>query len=578
MPPRTSPGVGRRVQICMPPSTDYIRDIVMPPLRGSTPHESIMAKMDYIWTALDKLESRKDATDRRLEGLRPPQRPDPEPPYRFRNGGGAYWNRQYQRYTQPTHRQPQHQKPNRYLSQPPYQLDRPARHPSGWDKLHARVPMSSLIYEASESTYYSNNDWDFDDYEESASDSDGYDEDFNVGYSRQPYHQLHSMMPQRPSYFTGDSYLQTQSSNPYSHRRTTHSNGQPWPKDRPLLPRSTSCCHPTTQLRQAVARLEQPVAEQQPLFQRPPWCQHPLSGTIDEDKDFRGEGKRGDEDLCYETELIPIHHSSSLDQELDAHHKMEKNNSLNWMGNFLDEVDGSKSSLLDDNHDKATFEDEEFTEMECHSVKMSDDSDLQGDSSQQKCLDSDDDYEDDRVDSEERRSYNLTAAGIQLLKVLVQRFMEDKQFGGRRNDADVRSRCMIRSLLQVPAIKDDFVKTKVREERDEVEMLHMFRNLVSIMKLALEEIAKVKTTNSYCLLLSVKQRSTVASKETLATEQRRESEKHDQTSPNDRSSLVLPPTPSAMLSLHLAVHAFAIDSIPSEFDGDRWISKIHNFL
>ncbi|KAG6398176.1 hypothetical protein SASPL_139631 [Salvia splendens] len=50
--------------------------------------------------------------------------------------------------------------------------------------------------------------------------------------------------------------------------------------------------------------------------------------------------------------------------------------------------------------------------------------------SQQKCLDSDDDYEDDRVDGDERRSYNLTAVEFQLLKVPVQRFMEDKQFGG----------------------------------------------------------------------------------------------------------------------------------------------------
>ena len=110
--------------------------------------------------------------------------------------------------------------------------------------------------------------------------------------------------------------------------------------------------------------------------------------------------------------------------------------------------------------------------MECHSMKMSDDSDLQvgGDnsspscvenSSQQKC------YEDDRVDGEKRCSYNLTAAELQQSKVLVQRFMEDKQFEGRRNDDDVRSQCMIRSLRQVPAIKDDYVKPKARKERDD---------------------------------------------------------------------------------------------------------------
>ncbi|KAG6424234.1 hypothetical protein SASPL_114649 [Salvia splendens] len=145
-----------------------------------------------------------------------------------------------------------------------------------------------------------------------------------------------------------------------------------------------------------------------------------------------------DEEFCYEIELIPDCHSSSLDQESDAH--QEKNDSSNWMGSFLEEADDSKSSLVDDNnHDKATFDDDEFTKMECHSVKMSDDSDLLWDvvgvtdsSSSPSC---------------------------------------DKQFGGRRNDADVRNRCMIRSLLQVPAIEDDFVKTKAREERDGVEML-----------------------------------------------------------------------------------------------------------
>ncbi|XP_042056431.1 uncharacterized protein LOC121801021 [Salvia splendens] len=38
---RNYTGVGLRDQICMPPSTDYIRDIVIPPLKGSTPQELI---------------------------------------------------------------------------------------------------------------------------------------------------------------------------------------------------------------------------------------------------------------------------------------------------------------------------------------------------------------------------------------------------------------------------------------------------------------------------------------------------------------------------------------------------------
>ncbi|KAG6391715.1 hypothetical protein SASPL_149473 [Salvia splendens] len=38
-----------------------------------------------------------------------------------------------------------------------------------------------------------------------------------------------------------------------------------------------------------------------------------------EEEDFRAEGKMVDEEFCYEIELIPDSHSSSLDRESDAH-------------------------------------------------------------------------------------------------------------------------------------------------------------------------------------------------------------------------------------------------------------------
>lgn len=56
-------------------------------------------------------------------------------------------------------------------------------------------------------------------------------------------------------------------------------------------------------------------------------------------------------------------------------------------------------------------------------------------------------------DDEGRRSYNRTAEELQQFQVLAQRFMEDEQFEGHRIDNYVKSRCMIRSLLQVPTIK-----------------------------------------------------------------------------------------------------------------------------
>ncbi|KAG6437285.1 hypothetical protein SASPL_102198 [Salvia splendens] len=45
--------------------------VVMPLLRGSTPQDPNQVKLEYLWTALDKLESRMEANDRRLERLRP---------------------------------------------------------------------------------------------------------------------------------------------------------------------------------------------------------------------------------------------------------------------------------------------------------------------------------------------------------------------------------------------------------------------------------------------------------------------------------------------------------------------------
>ena len=62
-----------------------------------------------------------------------------------------------------------------------------------------------------------------------------------------------------------------------------------------------------------------------------------------------------DEEFCYEIELIPNSHSSSLDQETTAHQKMEKNDSLNEMDSVLDEIEESKSSLLDDNHESTAL-------------------------------------------------------------------------------------------------------------------------------------------------------------------------------------------------------------------------------
>ncbi|XP_061358597.1 uncharacterized protein LOC133302792 [Gastrolobium bilobum] len=60
-----------------------------------------------------------------------------------------------------------------------------------------------------------------------------------------------------------------------------------------------------------------------------------------------------------------------------------------------------------------------------------------------------------QYDSQWPRRYNLVADEFQLFQVLMQRFIEDEPFQGPRIQNYVKNRCVIRKLLQVPAIKDD---------------------------------------------------------------------------------------------------------------------------
>ncbi|KAK4423740.1 60S ribosomal protein L34 [Sesamum alatum] len=76
-------------------------------------------------------------------------------------------------------------------------------------------------------------------------------------------------------------------------------------------------------------------------------------------------------------------------------------------------------------------------------------------------------------------SYNRAAEEFQQFQVLVQRFIEDEPFQGKRIQSYVKSRCMIRSLLQVPTIKDDCSKAK-KERREETDAISL-EQLVEII-------------------------------------------------------------------------------------------------
>ncbi|KAK7362298.1 hypothetical protein VNO77_04408 [Canavalia gladiata] len=65
-----------------------------------------------------------------------------------------------------------------------------------------------------------------------------------------------------------------------------------------------------------------------------------------------------------------------------------------------------------------------------------------------------------QYDSQWPRRYNLVAGEFQLFQVFMQRFLEDEPFQDPRIQNYVKNRCVIRNLLQVPAIKDDNTKDK----------------------------------------------------------------------------------------------------------------------
>ncbi|XP_002522431.3 uncharacterized protein LOC8281799 [Ricinus communis] len=65
-----------------------------------------------------------------------------------------------------------------------------------------------------------------------------------------------------------------------------------------------------------------------------------------------------------------------------------------------------------------------------------------------------------KYDSQGSHHYNQVAGEFQLFQVLIQRFIENEPFQGPRVQNYVKNRCVLRSLLQVPLVKDDCIKDK----------------------------------------------------------------------------------------------------------------------
>lgn len=57
------------------------------------------------------------------------------------------------------------------------------------------------------------------------------------------------------------------------------------------------------------------------------------------------------------------------------------------------------------------------------------------------------------------RQYNFVAGEVQLFQVLLHRFIENEPFQGPRIDNYVKNRCVVRSFLQVPALRGSVSET-----------------------------------------------------------------------------------------------------------------------
>ncbi|XP_073300989.1 uncharacterized protein [Primulina huaijiensis] len=119
-----------------------------------------------------------------------------------------------------------------------------------------------------------------------------------------------------------------------------------------------------------------------------------------------------------------------------------------------------------------------------------------------------------QYDSLGNHSYNRAVEEFQQFQVLMQRFVEDEPFQGPRVQNYVKNRCMIRSLLQVPLIRDDCVKDKKErgEEQDSIsveflvriikESMLIFRDFLRSDKSSKDHGAKVDTKEPTMALLA----------------------------------------------------------------------------
>ncbi|KAL0350893.1 UNVERIFIED_CONTAM: hypothetical protein Sradi_4238500 [Sesamum radiatum] len=112
----------------------------------------------------------------------------------------------------------------------------------------------------------------------------------------------------------------------------------------------------------------------------------------------------------------------------------------------------------------------------------------------------------DLWDSDPRgvRRYNEVAGEFQQFQVLMQRFIEDEPFQGPRVQNYVKSRCLLRNLLQVPVIREDKLKDKrMGRKKDRDEYVITSDMLVEIVEESIRIFWRFVQADKDCTLASL---------------------------------------------------------------------------
>ncbi|KAL0450555.1 UNVERIFIED_CONTAM: 60S ribosomal protein L34 [Sesamum latifolium] len=112
----------------------------------------------------------------------------------------------------------------------------------------------------------------------------------------------------------------------------------------------------------------------------------------------------------------------------------------------------------------------------------------------------------DLWDSDPRgaRRYNEVAGEFQQFQVLMQRFIEDEPFQGPRVQNYVKSRCLLRNLLQVPVIREDKLKDKrMGRKKDKDEYVITSDMLVEIVEESIRLFWRFVRADKDCTITSL---------------------------------------------------------------------------